>query len=151
MIEVIIRGKKRIKKEFFQKIAQLILSGENKKNYSLNIILLGEERMRKLNAKFRRKKQVTDVLAFPKDQKKKIIPVPEIEEEKRSLGEIVLCPQKIKKNAQKLNSPFKKELANCLIHGILHLLNYNHKSLKQRKEMRKKEEFYLSKIKLNIL
>ena len=65
----------------------------------------------------------------------------------QNLGEIVICPQVIKKNAKKFKSPFKKELVRVLIHGILHLLGHNHeKSKKDAKIMEEKQDFYLKKL-----
>ncbi len=81
----------------------------------------------------------------------------------RYLGEIIICPREINKNAKKykfvgeedkssssrlasLRSArvFKKELARVLIHGILHLLGYDHeKNEVEAEKMRKKEKDYL--------
>jgi probable rRNA maturation factor len=53
----------------------------------------------------------------------------------------------VKKNAKRYNLTFKKELAKVLIHGILHLLDYDHeRSEKAAKEMEEKQEHYLRKI-----
>ena len=65
-----------------------------------------------------------------------------------NLGEILICPQEVKKNAKKYGLTFKKELARVLIHGILHLFGYEHEENERSAEkMRKKEEIYFSKIK----
>ncbi|PIR71400.1 MAG: rRNA maturation RNase YbeY, partial [Candidatus Nealsonbacteria bacterium CG10_big_fil_rev_8_21_14_0_10_37_25] len=88
-------------------------------------------RIRKLNKKYRGKNRMTDVLSFPDN----------------GLGEIVICLREVKKNAKKFGSSFKKELSTCLIHGILHLLGYDHeKSVEEVKKMRDREEYYLSQV-----
>ena len=131
-----------IKEEFLEKVAKIVLKGKNGKEAGLSIILVGQERMRKLNKKYRGKNKVTDVLAFGQSQKFPIIP-----ENKLDLGEIVICLYEVKKNAKRYNSTFKKELARVLIHGILHLLGYDHtKDEKAAKEMEVKQELYLSQV-----
>ena len=63
------------------------------------------------------------------------------------LGEIVICLNEIKKNTRRFKSQFKIELARVLIHGILHLLGYDHeKSEKKSQKMERKEKYYLSHI-----
>ena len=71
--------------------------------------------MNDLNKKYRKKDKVTDVLSFGEE-----------------LNEIVICPSVIKS---------KKELVKVLIHGILHVLGYEHS-----KAMRDKEELWQNNI-----
>lgn len=127
--------------EFLKKVAEKVLDGESaswrKKEVELSIALIGQGRMRKLNKRYRGKNRVTDVLAFPESkvllEKFKVGPL----QKTQSLGEIVICLPEVKKNAKKYNTNFKKELINCLIHGILHLLGYNHE------KMEEKQKYYL--------
>jgi rRNA maturation RNase YbeY len=62
-------------------------------------------------------------------------------------GDIFISVDRVKENAEKLKIEFSKELRRVLIHGILHLVGYSDKSARQKAEMRKKEDFYLSRIK----
>lgn len=138
----------KIKKETLKKIVKKVLEGENpptggKEEVELSIVLLSQERIRMINKKYRGKDCVTDVLAFPelKTLSEKFISFQKM----RDLGEVVLCPKKIKENARKYNVIFEKELARILIHGVLHLLGYDHeKGKREAGKMRKKEEFFLS-------
>jgi len=132
-------------KDFLKELAKKILKEENKKEAELNIILVGQGRIKKLNKKYRGKNKVTDVLSFPSRENKKefIIPL----KEKKKLGEVVICLRRVGKNAKRYDSDFKEELARVLIHGILHLLGYEHeKSEVEAKKMKKKEEYYLSQV-----
>ncbi len=134
-----------IDQNFIKEIAQTILQKE-KKDGILSIAFIGPGRMRKLNKKYRGKNRVTDVLAF---EEKGLEPMPWSQELRKiqGLGEVVICLREVKKNAKKFNEDFKKELARVLIHGILHLLGYDHeKSEKEAKKMKEKEEEYLKKI-----
>jgi len=110
-----------VDEEFLKGVAKKILKGENKKELNLSIVFVGESRIKKLNKEYRGKNRVTDVLSFGD-----------------GLNEIVICLQEVKKNARKFNSNFKKELARVLIHGILHLLGYEHE--KEKKEAEKMEK-----------
>ena len=134
MIEINNLTTNQIDREFLEKVAKKVLIGENKEKLELSIVLVGQARIRKLNKKYRRKNRSTDVLSFTYDDS----------------GEIVICLQEVKKNAKKFHSPLQKELAKVLIHGILHLLGYDHEeSEKEAEKMRKKEGYYLSQLEIS--
>ena len=141
-----------VDEKFLKRVAEKVLKGENKEETGLSIVLVGEGRMRKLNKKYRGKNRGTDVLAFSekseiKNQKSKIKFIKPLEA-KLGLGEIVICLREVKKNAKKYASRFEKELVRILIHGILHLLGYEHeKSEIEAKKMKEREEYYFSQIK----
>jgi len=117
-----------IDEEFLKKIAEIILKGEKQEKKDLSIALVGQGRMRELNKRYRGKNRVTDVLSFPND----------------GLGEVVICLREVKKNAKRFGLTFKKELARVLIHGISHLLGYNHEvSEEKAKEMVEIQKHYL--------
>jgi len=120
----------KVDEEFLKKVAKTVLKGENKKEAMLSVVLVVERRIKELNKKYRGKNKATDVLSFGE-----------------GLNEIVICYSEVKKNAKRYNSTFKKELTQVLIHGILHLLGYEHeKGEKEAKKMEKKQEYYLSQI-----
>lgn len=94
----------------------------------IEVYLIGSRKMRLLNKKFMKKDKDTNVLSFvsPKDFPDK------------SLGEIYLNPVYIQQNNQ--------NLALMLVHGVLHILGYNHKIKNDRIKMEKKEAELLLKI-----
>jgi probable rRNA maturation factor len=117
-----------VDKKFLKKIGQQVLEKEKKEGRDLSIALVGQKKIRELNKKYRKEDKATDVLSF----------------QYNSLGEIVICPTVVRKNAKKFKSTFKKELARVLTHGILHLLGYDHeKNIIWAKKMNKKEKYYL--------
>ena len=125
-------------KAFFEKIKRIgeIILKEEKNEGEVSVVLIGEGRMRKLNKKYRGKNRVTDVLSFGGI---------EMEKEKE-LGEIVICLREVSKNAKRLKSSMEKELATVFIHGLLHLLGYDHElSNQQSQEMINKQNYYLEK------
>ena len=97
-------------------LAKKVLKEENKKELELSIALVGQARIKGLNKKYRKKDKPTDVLSFSYGD----------------AGEIVICPEEVRKNAEKYHSTFKKELDRVLIHGIWHLLGYNHREMQKK-------------------
>jgi len=138
-----------VDKKFLKKIAGSILKKEKKLNKDLSIALVGSERMRELNKKYRGKNLATDVLSFQYgDSGEVAICLPQVKKNAKkfkSTTELPLAETKVKTRT-KFSSPFKKELTRVLIHGILHLLGFNHeKNEKEADKMRKKEADYLIK------
>lgn len=131
MIEVKNLAGGRIDKKFLRKTAKIVLKGERGKIKNISIALVGFQEIKTLNKKYRKKDKPTDVLSF----------------DYGNSGEIVICPQEVKKNAEKFGNPFKKEIRRILIHGILHLLGHDHeKSKKEAAKMKEKENYYINEI-----
>lgn len=82
-------------------------------NPEIQVVFLGQAAARKLNAQFRGRDYATDVLSFA--------PV-----EEGGLGELVLCPPILAKQAREQGWAYKFECGLMLIHGFLHLLGYDH-------------------------
>ena len=140
MIEVNNLTTSPVDRKFLKGVARTVLKGENTKEAGLSVALVNSEKIKKLNKKYRGKDKATDVLAFGQTKNFPALP-------KNELGEVVISLGVVKKNAKKYNVAFKKELAQILIHGILHLLGYNHeKSKTEAKKMEKKQKYYLSQI-----
>ncbi len=140
MIEINNLTTNSVDENFLKKIAKIVLEEEKSSESNISLAFVGQGRMREINKRYRGKNKTTDVLSFPESKvsfnKFKIGPTQKIE----GLGEIIICLREIKKNAKKFNSSFEKELAKVLIHGILHLLGYEHET------MQEKEENYLNKV-----
>ena len=128
----------RVDKKLFSTVAKRVLKGENRVTETISLAFVGKEEMRKLNKKFRKKNKATDVLSFDLNEPFGVA------QDKGSLGEIVICPEVVKENAQKYGVPEKKEMLKVFIHGILHLCGYDHeKSKAEEKIMGEKETKYL--------
>lgn len=83
----------------------------------VNLIYVSKDKITKLNKKFRGLNAPTDVLSF-ENQNKEI---------KNYLGDVYICPEVIRNNSKKFKVRYEEELTRIIIHGILHLLGYNHK------------------------
>jgi len=140
-----------IPSEFFEKITQKVLEKEGyKEDVLIEVVLLGEKGMRNINKRYAGKNQVTDVLSFAfseiKKATKKDLVFVDPPDAQKVLGEILLCPSKIKKNAKKFKKDLKEELAFVFVHGLLHLLGYDHKDTKSTNKMREKEKEILKRM-----
>jgi len=79
----------------------------------LTLVFLDLKPAKKINKEFRNKDYATDVLSF-----ESMTP--------DSLGELVLCPEVLKKQSQEHGLTFQMELGYMVLHGVLHLLGYDH-------------------------
>ena len=109
-----------------------------------SILLSGPKEIKNLNKKFRKKNKSTDVLSFPFYEKNQLNN--KIRKEKEVyLGDIIINLSQVKKKNNK--DKVKEELNKLWIHGLLHLLGYDHKSNSQYLQMQKLEKkfYYLIK------
>lgn len=146
MIQINNLTTREIDEEFLKKVAIMVLKGEKKASKTLSLALVGSSTIRKANKLYRGKNQVTDVLSFPESkvslEEFKVGP----QKKTKNLGEIIICPKRVKKNARRYEVKFEQELTRVLIHGILHLLGYTHGDAESKKEMIGKQKHYLSKV-----
>ncbi len=151
MIEINNLTNKSLDEAFFKKIVKMVLKEEGEEDSSLSLALVSQTEIKKINKEYRGKNKATDVLSFlePNSLKKKFGKNAEQIKKISGLGEIIICLQEVKENAEKFDSSFNKELARVFIHGILHLLGYNHEeNEREAKKMEAKEEYYLSQIRI---
>jgi probable rRNA maturation factor len=125
-----------VDKKSFSTVAKKVLKSENRERVKISLAFVNKEEIKKLNKKFRKKNKATDVLSFNLN-------------EPDCLGEIVICLDIVKENAKKYGVSAKQETIKVFVHGILHLLGYDHeKTEKEAKIMEKRQDLYLSKIKI---
>ncbi|KTD00755.1 rRNA maturation RNase YbeY [Fluoribacter gormanii] len=86
----------------------------------LTVRLVTPEEMIHLNHTYRKQNKTTNVLAFPSE-----LP-PEIQLECPLLGDVIICPQVLLEESKQLKKTLESHWALILIHGILHLLGYDH-------------------------
>ncbi len=116
--------------QIFKTVFDLIQKKENlKKSNFVNLVLVEDDTIRKINKQYRGLDKKTDVISFPSEFRE--IPL---------LGEIII-DIKIAVE-QKGNMEIESELQRIFLHGLLHLLGYDHISTKQRQIMDEKELDY---------
>jgi len=136
--------KNQIDKKFVKRISGKVLKQE-KRQGDISIVFVDAKKMQGLNKKYRGEDKVTDVLSF--SQGSTVSEFFNLPNGYFELGEIIVCLTKVKKNAQEFKSDFEKELGWVIIHGMLHILGYDHeKSEKQAERMREKEKYYLKNL-----
>lgn len=98
----------------------LLTLRDYKPEAELTIRLVTSEEMTLLNHRYRKQNKTTNVLAFPST-----LP-PEIQLELPLLGDVIICPQVLSDESKQLNKTLESHWALIVIHGILHLLGYDH-------------------------
>jgi len=99
----------------------------------LCIKLVDESTIAQLNERWMEKTGPTDVLAFPMDELRPGLVNEEPEE--GVLGDLVVCPEVARRQAVEAGHPVGDELELLTVHGILHLLGYDHAEPEEHKEM----------------
>ena len=111
---------KEITKKFLKDITEKILSEINLNNVEISITLTDNERIREINKEWRGKDKPTDVLSFPQDET--------IGYKYRLLGDVIISLPYAKAQAEEIGLTFKEEVLRLMVHGILHLLGYDHET-----------------------
>ena len=84
------------------------------------IRIVDEKESAELNAQYRNKNKPTNVLSFPAE-------IPDgVKLENPPLGDLMICPPVVKQEANEQGKPFDDHFAHIVIHGVLHLLGYDH-------------------------
>ena len=155
MLEIHNFTQNQIDEKVFQKIAEVVLKTVGIKGRTeISLAVVGDGRIRKLNKIYRGRNRVTDVLAFgdksvlpylakafPRLKKGQDVKFVNPPDGIKRLGEVIICYPRAKKQARRLGHSLEKELTVLVIHGILHLLGYDHeKDEQEASEMKAMEE-----------
>ena len=97
--------------------------------------------MKKINLKYRKKNNTTNVLSFPQNETRPIGKTSLI-----VLGDIVISLEKVYEESYNQGKNFYNHLCHMTIHSLLHLLGFDHDTNKNFEIMKKKEVFILSKM-----
>lgn len=84
---------------------------------SMSVRLVDERTMKQLNSGYRKKNYATDVLSFP---------APSFFKDHGVLGDIVVCLPVLQRQAREMKHPAERELEILIVHGVLHLLGFDH-------------------------
>jgi probable rRNA maturation factor len=117
----------------------------------VSVLLVENEEIQRINREYRNKDCVTDVLSFPmlEMQDGKFTEKPDemdMEDERLFLGDIVVSVPKAIEQAKEYGHGNERELAFLTLHGLMHLLGYDHEDPASSEIMEKKQELILSEI-----
>lgn len=123
---------------YLKKIIRRTLKLENVKKSIFTIVFIDDDMMHRMNRDYRGIDHSTDVLSFAFEDNNKLC------YNIRQLGEIYISIPKMKEQAKEYGHSEKRELAFLTVHGLLHLLGYDHTlGEKEEKEMFAKQELVL--------
>jgi probable rRNA maturation factor len=99
----------------------------------LNYIFTSDDYLLQVNREYLNHDTLTDIITFDNS-----------EQDGRIEGDIFISVARVQENALKFKEPFERELCRVLIHGLLHLMGYKDDTIGSKKEIREKENAYLS-------
>ena len=106
--------------DYLKEVIDYAIRKLNIKKSLFDIIFISDEEMHKLNKEYRGIDRTTDVLSFALNDNKHINPII------NSLGDIFISIPKMKSQAIEYGHSEKRELSFLVVHGLLHLLGYDH-------------------------
>lgn len=109
-------------------------------NVIFNIIIIDNPTIHKINKEYRDKDAPTDVISFALEDDKTVIEPDGV----RILGDIYISIDKVYEQALEYGHSFKRELSFLAVHGLLHLLGYDHMEKSDEEVMFKKQEEVLN-------
>jgi probable rRNA maturation factor len=120
----------------------------------VTVCLVSDAEIARMNESFRKKKGPTDVLSFPAISRRRPMRLPVRRSARRSarnraqfLGDIAISPATARRNAKEYGRPLPVELQILILHGVLHLLGYDHETdtgQMERVEQRLRRRFGLA-------
>ncbi len=133
--------------EPLRRLAELVLDEERfPRDTEVTLLFVGEDQIATYNDRFMHREGATDVLAFPIEHLK-----PGIVPERRpggppmNIGDVVIAPAYVRTHAIASGERFEDELSLLVVHGLLHLLGYDHQDDDQAELMEQREQQLLAR------
>lgn len=118
------------KSETFR-IVQTVIQSEAGSPRAISVVFVRNRRIRRINRHFLKHDYATDVIVFP------------FHDDEGVEAEIYVSLDKARSQAKEYGVSFSEETTRLLIHGALHLVGYNDKTVQDRKRMQEKENYFL--------
>jgi probable rRNA maturation factor len=126
-----------VSEEWLESIARRVLKAEGVGAAELSVAVTDDETVRSLNREYAGEDAVTDVLSFSQREGEEFAAPPD---GVPPLGEVIIAYPQAARQARERGSSAETEVARLLIHGILHLLGYDHAEQEDERRMRAREE-----------
>lgn len=124
--------------DFLYSVLDAALEHEHVKNAIFSIVFVEDEEIHKMNREYRGVDRITDVISFALEDNEDIV-----YNDLRMLGDIFICIPQMKRQAVEYGHSEKRELAFLAVHGILHLLGYDHMTKEDEQVMFALQELIL--------
>lgn len=131
----------KIDNEWITMTADKIMSAAGYAGWGVGIWITTNKTIKQYNATYRHKDKPTDILSFPFYPKLKPGKRPKaVEPDDFYLGDIIISAERVEKDALDLHVTFDERMTVLLVHGICHLLGYDHETEAQFRVMHAREE-----------
>lgn len=124
--------------ETIVKLLDYVVKRENIEEALFNVIIVGNDKIHEINKTYRNVDRVTDVISFALEDE------PFVNLDIRVLGDIYISYDKAKEQSKEYGHSLERELSFLTIHGLLHLLGYDHMEKEEEKIMFEKQELILN-------
>ena len=140
--------KSQVKSTWLKSIIRQIQNAEKVSVKSeVGLVITGNEKIQELNLKYLEEARPTDVLSFPMNEHFSAAPAfINVPDGKTHLGDIMISYPTAARQAAEHNHPVSREITILLIHGMLHLLGYDHDIPKRKQVMQNRESAILKSI-----
>lgn len=126
------------KYNYLKKVIKRVFKHEKIKKACFSIIFVNDSEIQEINREYRQKDSVTDVISFAFEDNENIV-----YNDIRVLGDIYICIPKAIEQANSYGHSIKRELSFLTVHGLLHLLGYDHMKKEDEIKMFKLQELIL--------
>lgn len=109
-------------------------------NTEMSLSFVDKNEIQEINRDYRGKDVPTDVISFALNDETDEVEILGLEEDINTLGDVIICVEIAKEQAQEYNHSFDREIGFLAVHGFLHLLGYDHMEEADEKIMFSKQE-----------
>ena len=129
--------------DWITEIARRVLDAEGVPDAELDVLITDDDTVRRLNREYAGEDATTDVLSFSLREGEEFVLPPEGPGGIEHLGEVIVSYPAAQRQARNVGRSNEDEIAHLLVHGVLHLLGYDHAEADEAREMQSREEALL--------
>lgn len=134
--------------ELLEKVIEFGLNSYGRIQSEVSLVLVDNDYIQELNLEYRGLDQPTDVLSFAFDEVEELITFPEGEAMPDLLGDIYISVERAAEQSESYGHSLKRELCYLAVHGLLHLLGFDHQQPEETALMRQAEEKVMAEFSL---
>lgn len=135
-----------MEKLLYQTANEVIHEEQPDMDPEISLLLVDDGAIQVLNRDYRGIDRPTDVLSFAMEDEREDMPEFFVPEDNNILGDIVISLETAQRQAEEYGHSLEREICFLMVHGMLHLLGYDHGEESGRREMRAKEERILGRL-----